>query len=387
MFNRLLKPPLTRSFFLFGARSTGKSTLLKELLPEKKAIWIDLLDPDVEFRLAQQPSRLAALLKQEASQSKSRKWVVIDEIQKVPSLLSMVHQFIRKGSFKFALTGSSARKLKRGNADLLAGRASWFELFPLTHKELKDQFHLEEILNWGSLPEIFKLSQEDRKRFLRSYASTYLKEEIVAEQLVRKIQPFRNFLELVALQNAQIINYSKFSKDCGVDVTTIQTYFEILQDTLVGIELPPFHLSVRKRQRQNSKFYFFDMGVTRALTGLLDYPISPRTPPYGKYFEQFIILEVFRFMRTFEKDWKLSYLTTKDGAEIDLIIDFNPTFRFAIEIKSTDRIDEKEVKEFERLAKDIPHVKLLFLSNDPDPQVYGKVQCLPWQKGLESLKF
>jgi len=195
---------------------------------------------------------------------------------------------------------------------------------------------------------------------------------------VRKVQPFRNFLELVALQNAQIINYTKFARDCGADVTTIQTYFEILQDTLLGFELPPFHNSIRKRQRKNPKFYLFDIGVTRAMANLLDNGLEPRTSLYGKYFEQFIILEIYRLMKYHEKDWKLSYLTTKDDAEIDLIIDG----KFAIEIKSTDRIDEKEVRAFERLAKDLSGVRLLYVSKDPVSQRYGNVECLPWREAL-----
>jgi len=222
MFDRLLKLPLSRSFFLFGLRSAGKSTLLKQVLPESEALWIDLLDPDLERTLARSPSRLIGMLNQEAVTS-NRKWVVIGEIQKVPSLLSVVHQFIHKKQFHFAMTGSSARKLRRGAANLLGGRASWFELSSLTHLEL-GQFNLDAALNWGTLPEIFELSEADRKRFLKAYCTIYLKEEIVAEQLIRKVQPFRNFLELVALQNAQIINYSKFARDCGVDATTIQAY-------------------------------------------------------------------------------------------------------------------------------------------------------------------
>jgi len=381
MFKRSLKLPLSRSFFLFGARSTGKSTLLKELLPESKALWLDLLNVDLEQIYSKNANVLDAFLAQESG----REWVVIDEIQKVPSLLGVVHKHIREKKFKFALTGSSARKLKRGQADMLAGRASWFELYPLTHRELGAKFNLDDTLNWGSLPEIHELSEADRNRFLKSYCHVYLKEEIIAEQVVRKIQPFREFLELVALQNAQIINYAKFAKDCGVDITTIQTYFEILKDTLIGIEIPPFHESIRKRQRKNPKFYLFDLGVTKALAGLIENKLVPRTPSYGKAFEQFVILEIYRLMKYRELDWRLSYLTTKDGAEIDLLVEQGRKKRFAIEIKSTMLIDEASARSFESLAGDIPNSELLLLSNDPRSLRYGSVEALHWTNGIERL--
>lgn len=366
---------------MFGARSTGKSTLLKELLPESKALWLDLLNVDLEQIYSKNANVLDAFLAQESG----REWVVIDEIQKVPSLLGVVHKHIREKKFKFALTGSSARKLKRGQADMLAGRASWFELYPLTHRELGAKFNLDDTLNWGSLPEIHELSEADRNRFLKSYCHVYLKEEIIAEQVVRKIQPFREFLELVALQNAQIINYAKFAKDCGVDITTIQTYFEILKDTLIGIEIPPFHESIRKRQRKNPKFYLFDLGVTKALAGLIENKLVPRTPSYGKAFEQFVILEIYRLMKYRELDWRLSYLTTKDGAEIDLLVEQGRKKRFAIEIKSTMLIDEASARSFESLAGDIPNSELLLLSNDPRSLRYGSVEALHWTNGIERL--
>jgi len=385
MFKRLLNLPLSRTFFLFGPRSTGKSTLLRELLPESQALWIDLLDPELERILSQSPSRFTALLKNEKESGQSRKWVVIDEVQKVPVLLSLVHQQLQKKQFQFALTGSSARKLKRGNADLLAGRASWFELYSLTHLELGDKFDLASALSWGTLPEVMDLSFADRARFLKSYCNIYLKEEVIAEQLIRRIQPFRNFLELVALQNSQIINYSKFANDCGVDITTIQNYFEILKDTLLGLELPPFHDSIRKRQRKNPKFYFFDTGVTRALANLSPDSIQPRTFLYGKYFEQFIITEIFRLMKCLDKDWKLSYLRSKDDAEIDLIIEMESNKKVAIEIKSSDQVELKEVRSFERLGEDIAEAKLIYISQDPLNQTYGKVECLFWKNAINYL--
>ncbi len=290
-----------------------------------------------------------------------------------------------KKQFHFALTGSSARKLKRGGANLLAGRASWFELFGLSTVELGDRFEIEDSLNWGSLPEIFSLNEMDRIRYLKAYAQVYLKEEILAEQLVRKAQPFREFLTLAALQNAQIINFSKFGRDCGVDTTTVQNYFEILCDTLVGFLIQPYHRSIRKRQRTNPKFYFFDTGVTRALAGSLESKLTPQTTAYGKMFEQFVVTEIYRRAKSLEKDLKLSYLTTKDQGEIDLIVEQTSHPPVAIEIKSSRSVDEVAVRRFSRLASDIPKAIPLWISQDPTPKRIQGVECLPWNRGIEFL--
>ena len=385
MFPRELTLSTTRSFFLFGARGTGKSTLLERVFPKHDALWIDLLAPDQESRFALHPESLAVILDEEIMRKNRKKWVVIDEIQKVPALLGVVHKYIREKKFNFAMTGSSARKLKRAQADMLAGRASLFELFPLNHLELDDGFSLEKALHRGTLPEAWELTPEECNRYLRSYCNVYLKEEVISEQLIRKIMPFRNFLELAAIQNAQIINYSKFAKDCGVDENTVHTYFEILSDTLLGFELQPFHLSIRKRQRRNSKFYLFDIGVTRALSGRLDEKLVPHSGSYGFAFKHFVILEIHRLVHTRELDWKLSYLLTKDGNEIDLIIEKSPQKRIALEIKSNDKVDEARVSSFARLAQDIPHTEMLFLSCDKTPMRFGKVSCLHWKEGIKRI--
>ena len=379
MFKRILKPSLTRSFFLFGPRSTGKSTLLNEMLPESAALWIDLLDPDTERELAKSPSRLATILEGELASNRKRKWVVIDEVQKVPELLTVVHKYIQKSKFFFALTGSSARKLKRNNADLLGGRASWFELSSLSHIELGKKFDLNLVLQWGSLPEIFELSDEDRYRFLKAYANIYLKEEIVAEQLVRKVQPFRNFLELVALQNAQIINYSKFANDCGVDITTIQSYFEILIDTLIGFELQPFRLSIRKRQRTNPKFYFFDTGVLNSL--LERKQTSSKTKEYGNLFEHFILNEIRAYVDYNATDTKLNFWRVDQETEVDIIINHT----IAIEIKSTDNVVLKHLKGLKKFAHTGACSKQIVVSRDPMVRQIDEIQVLPYQDFLQKL--
>lgn len=381
MIERAISLSNKRSFFLFGARGTGKTTLLKEYFSKDPPVWVDLLDPELEARLQRHPNLLLDL----TSKTKPQEWVVIDEIQKIPELLGIVHQLIREKKINFALTGSSARKLKKSGADLLAGRASWFELFPLMQDELGARFELSEVLRFGSLPEIFELDELEKVRYLKSYCNTYLKEEVIAEQLVRKVQPFRNFLNLAAIQNGQIVNYSKFAKDALVEVPTIQTYFEILADTLLGFELLPFHESIRKRQRKNPKFYFFDLGVSRALAGEIDSKVFEGTYTYGKLFEHFVILEVYRKIKTHERDWNLSYLQTKDGAEIDLIVERSKRDRLVIEVKSSVQVDEKEVNQLERLGGEIMNSRLIYVSRDPIERKIGGVDCIHWNTLCQNL--
>lgn len=198
----------------------------------------------------------------------------------------MAHQQIESGRFRFALTGSSARKLKHGGANLLAGRAHVFHLYPLVARELKERFSLRDALLWGTLPRLYSLgSEEDKRDFLRSYAHTYLQEEITQEQVVRRLDPFRRFLLVAAQMSGQVINFAKVARDVGSSIPTVQSYFQILEDTLVGFFLESFHESIRKRQRGNPKFYFFDMGIQRALSDQLTVDlVLKRSPPCRRTF-------------------------------------------------------------------------------------------------------
>jgi len=382
MFTRLVKLSKTHSFFLFGARSTGKSTLLEQKLPRDSTLWIDLLDPELEDRLSRRPSALKDII-----QASPHRWVVIDEIQKIPELLDVIHSLSKDKSRNFALTGSSARKLKRGGANLLAGRAFHYVCHPLTHLELGERLSLPEVLQFGSLPEIFSLDEAEKADFLRAYVETYFNEEIVAEQIVRKLKPFKNFLQVAAQMNGKILNKNRIAADVGVDHITVHNYFEVLEDTLLGFLLEPFSESVRKRQRTAAKFYFFDTGVTRALRRTLEVPLRAGTYEYGEAFEHFVILEIKRLLDYRHPDWRLSYLRTKDDAEIDLIIERPGLPRVAIEIKSTTRIQELDAKTraFSNLVKDLKNTEGFVLSQDPIEQKIENIRCLPWERGLAEL--
>ena len=375
MINRIVKLPNKRSFFLFGARGTGKTTLLRQYFKNQKTIWIDLLDPEEESQLQIRPKSLSERLVFHTREKKI-KWVVIDEIQKAPALLDVIHQEIEKKRFLFALTGSSARKLKRGGANLLAGRAFERRLYPLTHLELDKQFNLDFVLRWGSLPEVFSLNQNDCKDYLRSYANTYVKEEIQAEQIVRKLVPFRLFLEVAAQSAGTVINYSKIARDIGSDPVSVQSYFQIAQDTFIGFLLLPYHRSLRKRQSKNPKFYFFDLGVCRALDRKLDLPIEPRTYEYGNLFEQFVINEIYRINHYKNLDWQLSYMTTIDGGEVDLIIERPGQPLLMIEIKSSTDVTPDKVSYLARLQPEFPEAQTLCISKDSVQKEIKGVTCL-----------
>jgi uncharacterized protein len=384
MFKRIVKLSKLHSFFLFGARATGKSTLLKHEFLESETIYLDLLDPELDDRLSRDPKSLISII----SAGPEKKWVIIDEIQKNPKLLDIVHQLSADKKHIFILTGSSARKLKRGNANMLAGRAFNYFCHPLSYQELGENFNIEDILHFGCLPEIFSLTTEDKKDYLRAYVDIYFKEEIVAEQLIRKLKPFKNFLSVAAQMNGMILNIQKISKDVGVDHSTVQNYFEILEDTLVGFLLEPYHKSIRKRQRQASKFFYFDVGVTKALQKTLENPLEPSTSEYGRVFEHFIILEIKKLASYKKPDWSFSYLMTKDDAEIDLIIERPGLPTVAIEIKSAkniSKLDQATLTTFSKLAGDIENSEIYLISQDPLEQKRGNIHCLPWRSAISKI--
>lgn len=382
MFPRLLSVAKKHSFFLFGARNTGKSTFLKNTFGKENNLWIDLLNPEQESRFIRKPNTLYEIVKKLPESTH----VVIDEIQKIPKLLDIVHLLISETKHKFVMTGSSARKLKRGGANLLAGRAFVYHLFPLTCFELGNQFDLDFSLQWGALPEVFSHENEkERTLFLQAYANTYLKEEIWDEHFIRQIDPFRKFLEVAAQCNGKILNYSSIARDVGVEDKTVASFFTLLEDTLIGFFLEPFHNSFRKRLSERPKFYFFDLGITRALARRLSIPLQEKTFAFGEAFEHFIILEIIRLATYFEPDYRFSYLRTPSDVEIDLVVERPGKPLLFIEIKSTDEIERTDISSFIRLCKDHGECEGIILTRDPFCKQFENYTAYFWKDGLQYL--
>ncbi len=383
MFPRLLNVTKKRSFFLFGARNTGKSTFLKNVFAKEKTLWCDLLDPDEEDRFSRKPNTLYEMVK---AAPKSITHVVIDKVQKIPKLLDVVHRLMGETEQLFVMTGSSARKLKRGGANLLAGRAFVYNLFPLTSFEIGNQFNLNFTLQWGSLPELFAFDEDnERDHFLHAYANTYLKEEIWDEHFIRNLDPFRKFLEVAAQSNGKIINYSNIARDVGVEDKTVASFFSLLEDTLIGFFLEPFHNSFRKRLSEKPKFYFFDLGVARALSRRLSIPLVEKTNAYGEAFEHFIILEIMRLASYFEPDYRFSYIRTPSDVEVDLVIERPGKPILFIEIKNADEIEKTDLGAFIRLSKDFGECEAIVLSRDPYLKKIDHIISYFWLDGLKHI--
>lgn len=329
MFARALKPP-NQSFFLFGPRGTGKSTWIREHF--SNAISYDLLNTGESLRLARDPR----VLTREVSGAARGDWVVIDEIQKVPALLDEVHSLIETQGLRFVLSGSSARKLRRGASNLLAGRAIVEQMFPLVSAEAGWATLGNEPLAHGTLP--IALTSDDPVAFLDAYAQTYLQEEIRAEALTRSIGAFSRFLEIAARQNGQVTNVAGLARDAAVSRQTVQNYFEILEDTLLGFWLRPWKLKSSTRQVGHPKFYLFDSGVARALSGRLPYPPSPEEN--GPLMETWILNEVRAYLAYRQLRYPIYYWRTHDGSEVDLFMETRDGF-VAVEIKSSARWDNR----------------------------------------------
>jgi uncharacterized protein len=384
MVDRTLKLSKSQSFFIFGPRGCGTSTLLRSQFSEKEALWVNLLDQKQEFQLNSNPDLLLELWK-----GQRKKWIVIDEIQKIPRLLDVAHRGIEEHKIRFALTGSSSRKLKRDGANLLADRAATYSLSTFSSLELGEKFKLSQALSTGLLPRQWTEleHQSDRARALYSYVQTYLKEEVAAEQLVRNLEPFRRFLVAAAQSNAKIVNYAKIERDAGVAHSQAERHFEILADTLLGRYLEPFNTSIRKRQTKKSKFYFFDTGVVRALQNVVEEKLQYSTFEYGDLFETFIVNEFFKLADALEKRWRFSYFQTKDDVEVDLIIEKPRGKPILIEIKSWDQHQPNEkLRSFVRVSREFEGAEKYLLSNAPESRVIeGDVQCLHWSEGLKRI--
>ncbi len=373
--------PPSRSFFIFGPRATGKTTLVNKFIKlQEHGLVYDLLKSDDFLRLNSSPETLRkeviSLLPQDGVLN-----VHVDEVQKVPRLLDEIQFLIENypNRVRFILSGSSARKLKRFGSNLLAGRAWEYHLYPFTMAEMGDDFDLGNALQYGTIPSVITLpTVNERIETLKSYVSTYLKEEIQAEALTRQLDAFHRFLEAVAFCNGELVNMSDVSREASVARKTVVEYYKILEDTLVGFFLPSWgHSLSRKELVEHGKFYFFDTGIVSALNKRLTAPLERANPLYGRVFEHFCILEFFRIHNYKRTEHKLGFFRTGAGSEIDLIEERHGQIR-AIEIKSASNISSSHTRELVRFGEEFPNAKLILVCSAPHEQQIGKIRCVPY---------
>jgi uncharacterized protein len=342
MFARSLKLPVagTESFFLWGPRQTGKTTLLRRCYPD--AWWVDLLKSEEYRRYLERPDVLREEL---AAVDLAGRQVVIDEVQKVPALLDEVHWLIERRGACFALCGSSARKVRRGGANLLGGRALRYELHGLTARELGGAFDLDRLLNRGYLPRIHAAARPNQ--LLNAYVADYLREEIAAEGLVRNLPIFSEFLNVAALSDAEPVSFATIARECGVSGPTIKSYFGILVDTLLGRWLPAYRKRPKRRVVAAPKFYFADVGVVNRLARRGE--LAPGSPLYGKALENWVCHELAAHIAYRDGDDTLSYWRLASGAEVDFVVN---DLQVAVEVKASRRVTDDHLKGLRRLRED-----------------------------------
>jgi len=359
------------SVFLFGARQTGKSTLIKKMFPEAR--YYDLLKSDVFERLFRSPW----LFREELDLCLPDELVIVDEVQKIPQLLDEVHWLIHNRRLRFLLCGSSARKLKRCGANLLGGRAIREMLYPLVSAEIPD-FDFIRAINHGLLPQHY-LSANPRKK-LQAYVGNYLQEEILEEALLRNLRIFSRFLDIAALTNGEMVNYANIASDCGISSPTVKEYFSILEETMFGYFVPAFSKVVKRRIIQAPKFYLFDVGIANYLTKRK--ALLPGSLDFGKAFEHLIIHELSAYLSYSFSEERLSYWRTANGYEVDAVLG---DALVAIEIKSCDEVQSRHLKGLKAFSEEHPNARLIAVSLDPNPRRMNNVEIYPVIEFLRKL--
>ena len=356
-----------KSHFLLGPRQTGKTFLVQHTL--KNARVYDLLDHAVYLALSQNPGRMAQEL------GPKDRIVVIDEIQRLPELLNEAHRLIESRGLRFLLTGSSARKLRRGGVNLLGGRARTKYLHPLTYKELGNRFDLRTATERGLLPSIY--FSDDPRADLQSYAGSYLQQEIVAEGATRNVPAFSRFLKVAAFCNGTIVNFTKVANDAQVKRTTVYEYFEILKDTLVLYELPAWRKTKKRKPLASSKYYFFDVGVVSSLQGRR---FRPGTPEFGEALETYLMHELTSHSDYVSQE-SLGYWRSTTGFEVDFIIGDHT----AIEVKAKENVSPHDLKSLRALAEEKQLKRYLCVSLEPRARKIEGISVLPLTDFLEAL--
>ncbi len=367
---------LDGSIFLFGARQTGKSTILRQQFPN--AIYIDLLDTELKSRFSRRPVLLYEMLNDKPEDT----LVIIDEIPEVPELLNEVHRLITERRLLFILCGSSARKLKRKGRNTLGGRALPVYLYPFVSAELPD-LDIDRAINYGMLPPHYLAKNPSRQ--LSAYIQVYLKEEIKEEALVRNLGSFQRFLEVAAMTDGEMINNNNIAQDCGVSATTVSAYFDILEDTLIGYRIPAFRKVMKRRIVQAPRFYYFDIGVANHLLHRKE--LVRGTDQYGHAFEHFIIQELYAWLHYTHSEEELTYWRTYTGIEVDAVIG---DARVAIEIKSVEEVKSRHLKGLKAFGEEYPQSRRIVVSLDRINRRIDDIECIYvkdflaqlWTKGI-----
>jgi len=375
MFKRLLQLPLQgqSSLFLFGPRGTGKTSWIKTTM--KDDLYFDLLDFSTYSSLAANPSRLENLIPKDY-----KKWVIIDEVQRVPELLNEVHRLIEKNRTRFLLTGSSARSLRKKGVNLLAGRALTYHLHPLVIQEIGEQFDLNHALMYGLLPT--SIAHEDPKKYLESYVQTYIREEVLQEGLTRNIGAFSRFLEAASFSQGNVLNYSDIARELSLNRSMVADYFDILDDLLLSRRLSVFSLRAKRQMIAHQKFYFFDAGVFRAIrpTG----PLDSAAELDGAAIETLFLQSLLAINDYFGLDYQTYFWRTSSGTEVDFVV-YGPRGLHAFELKRSSAVHTKDLRGLKSFKEDYPEARLHLLYLGKNKEYYGDIDVIPLIDALKEL--
>lgn len=373
MYSRLIEPPKDKSFFLFGPRGTGKTTWVKSKFT--KALYLDLLEAELFNDLLSNPQRLENFIPKNFND-----WVIIDEVQRIPELLNEIHRLIEKSKYKFVLTGSSARKIRRKGINLLAGRALSYNLYPLTAVELGNDFDLNHSLSYGQLPCVY--TEKDPKAYLESYVKTYLEEEIQQEGFTRNLGAFSRFLEAASFSQGAVLNISSVARDCSVERKVVENYFTILEDLLIAYRIPVFAKRAKRRLVAHPKFYFFDVGLYRTLrpTGPLDIPEEIG----GHAFETLFLQELEAINKYLRLGYNIFYWMTSNNMEVDFVLYGDKGIK-AFEIKRTGKISSSMLKGLKAFQRDYPGARMYFIYGGERVLREGDIEILPIRNALKDL--
>lgn len=375
MYRRMLKLPIDHtSIFLFGPRGVGKTTWIKQELPD--AIYLDLLEFNLYKDLLANPNRLEWIIPKSY-----QGWVIIDEIQRVPELLNEVHRLIEAYRYRFLLTGSSARSLKRKGVNLLAGRALHFHMYPFVAQELGNDFDLKKAIQYGLLPTA--TISEFPEKYLETYVQSYLREEVLQEGLTRNISAFSRFLETASFSQGSIINHSEIAREIGIDRQVVNNYFSILEDLLIAYQIPPFTRRAKRRLiSHHSKFYFFDVGIFRTLRPMG--PLDAIAEAEGPALETLFLQSLIALNEYLNFKYQIYYWRTANGQEVDFVL-YGPNGLHAFEIKRTTQITHKSFQALNTFKVDYPEAKLHLIYMGNRREHHDDIEVIPMQDALIEL--